>query len=1363
MKIYNKILFTILLCGFAGAVIARPPAGYKKPTPNKAQYRAFCASSESQIDQEINNVRVRLLGGGDCWWDFENGRYIVPKVEPGSGRLEVSSLYAGSVWLGGIDPSGSLKLACMDFRGGNNNEFWPGPLSEVGLTDEFTCKNWDRHFRVTGSEIRRHLDNLTRGVRDPAEIPRGVRGWPARGNPYFTDVWGFDLPFTQQALAGFFDADRDGNYDPLKGDYPSIEVRGCAQDRYPDEMIFWIYNDQGAGAPHGNTNGKPIQMEVQVQAFGYLSSDELNDMTFHRYKLINRATERIDSTFFAMWTDPDLGCATDDYIGCDREKGLMYVYNQDATDGQPGCNCPSTRGSTPTYCNNVPILGIDYFRGPLDTFGNELGMSSFMYYNNPDAGSSPAGTQDPSVDFEFYNYLTGTWRDNTPLTVGGSGYAPGAAGRTRTKYALPDPPKQSTGWSMCSANLPFGDRRTLQASGPFSLKPGAVNELIIGIPWVADVDYPCPDLEGLFRADKLAQGLFDNCFEPLSGPDAPKVDWVELDQQLIGVISNPTGNNIAERYSELDILAPDSLRKSTDPVKRAQVRYRFEGYLVYQLSEQNVSITDFTNPEKGRLAFQFDVKNNVKKLYNWEEQLDPGSGRKIYIPSLKADGKDSGIRHTFTVTEDLFALGNDKSLINHKKYYFAVVAYAFNSYSVFDPLATPAKGQQNPYLASKRSFDGEGIRIITVAPRPIVDQALQSAYGEGVPVTRLEGIGNGGNFLDLSEETRAAIFSGKFDSTLTYKPGRGPIKVTVFNPFEVKDGEYEIALVDGDLNDTRLEDTARWQLRRLPDGRVIASERSLAELNEQIVADFGFSVEISQVGEPGNLTPNLVAPQTFPISPGDANGAIGAEYEYADPNQPWLLGLADQEAGYFNYVKTNRLELDEDLDPKRGLSQLGNGWFVPYVLCDWRLEGATSADRLITPAWTGRMGAISFNLGAVGATNPTATTGRYRRLNNLPNVDIVLTKDTSKWSRCIVIESASEYYYAGAYSGIQDPRQQTESPTSRRRQHFDTRFSPSVGKIDANGDGLPDPDNARDASGNALTGLGWFPGYAIDVETGRRLNIFFGENSCYSRELNPAFTGRDMLFNPTGQFLRSGNPINQGPPPQPRELLLGGQHFVYVSTTEYDRCQELYNRLSPEGKGNPLQAKAPEIGRLAWAGLLATDPNYQMKSLREGLIPNDVRIKLRVNNAYQTWFNDQTRQRSGHPRYRFKIDGRQPKALDATQIASALDSIKTVPNPYYGFSQYETSQLSNTIKITNLPGKCQVTIYSLDGKFIRSYQRNEQYAPYRQITPDLEWDLKNNKGIPIASGVYLIRIKSDEGERTIKWFGVQRQFDPSGL
>jgi len=122
-----------------------------------------------------------------------------------------------------------------------------------------------------------------------------------------------------------------------------------------------------------------------------------------------------------------------------------------------------------------------------------------------------------------------------------------------------------------------------------------------------------------------------------------------------------------------------------------------------------------------------------------------------------------------------------------------------------------------------------------------------------------------------------------------------------------------------------------------------------------------------------------------------------------------------------------------------------------------------------------------------------------------------------------------------------------------------------------------------------------------------------------------------------------------------------------------------------------------------------------------------------------------------------------------------LDNINVVPNPYYGYSAYEISQFSNTVKITNLPAQSVVTIYSLDGKFIRQYNRNESGVNVNairpssgitttQVSPALEWDLKNSKGIPVASGVYLIHVDAEGlGERVIKWFGVARKFDPSGL
>jgi hypothetical protein len=54
---------------------------------------------------------------------------------------------------------------------------------------------------------------------------------------------------------------------------------------------------------------------------------------------------------------------------------------------------------------------------------------------------------------------------------------------------------------------------------------------------------------------------------------------------------------------------------------------------------------------------------------------------------------------------------------------------------------------------------------------------------------------------------------------------------------------------------------------------------------------------------------------------------------------------------------------------------------------------------------------------------------------------------------------------------------------------------------------------------------------------------------------------------------------------------------------------------------------------------------------------------------------------------------------------------------------------------------------------------------FRQEGPNVVWNLKNSAGIPIASGVYIIHILDEEtgAQKSVKWFGINRKFDPSGL
>ena len=1326
----------------------------------RIQFREACDNATRQTDMEINNVRARLTTGGDVWWDGDNGRYIVPKPPPGV--PEVSSIFAGAVWLGGRDPGGGLKVAAQDYgRGAGEFDYYPGPLTPEGTVQKDTCERWDRFFTVTGDNILQHIGAYNAALDaaslplDPDNIPKDILGWPSVGNPYFFQENGFELPDPSEGggLAGFWDEDLDGLYDPTQGDYPVIEVRGCNQlPQFPDEMTFWIYND--AGNTH-RQSGTPlqIQMEVQVQAFAFKSSDDLNNMTFQRYKLINRAQEDILDTYFAMWVDPDLGCATDDYIGSDTTRSLAYVYNEDELDGASGCTCD---GGVETYCDEIPILGIDYFRGPRapvfdingDQIGEEeLGMSSFVYFNNAGVGGPAPATTDPSTAEEYYNYLQGRWRDGSLLQNTGDGYDEGSADATR--YAFPDAPNVS-GWNMTTEDLPFGDRRTLQASGPFTLQPGAVNELIIGVVWVPNQTYPAPSIRRLQQADDLAQSLFDNCFDRLDGPDAPDVDLLELDREIVLLLSNDrASNNFEEAYEEQGLGIPrgeDSL-------------YRFEGYRIFQYAGPDVSIADIDDPDRVREVATFDLTNGVTRLFNWrgveEDNVDQNPlGQIYYEPELQVNGPDAGIRHSISITQDAFADGNDTRLINHRRYYFTVIAYGYNDYKTFDPFDFDEPGQQQQYVPSSRNRGDAltGTDFYTAIPRPILDRDLMANYGDGATVTRISGKGNNGNFLDISEESLATIEAAyatgqDFLGEITYAPGGGPIDVIVANPLDVQDGEYELTFIDDDLSDDDLDAPVTWTLRCLNDCGVetIVSERPISEPNEQIVGEFGFSVRIGDVPEPGT-TGN------------GPNGAIGAALEYDSTEaDPWLLfvpddlnlrtGIISADDNVFDYVATDDFQdrffsLDED----RSLSLLFPG-MAPYKFLDWTPKPGGAP--FLSPVYVSE-----FQL--------NAAVSRAQSIQELNNVNIVFTSDKSLWSRCPVIETSNFYFRETAYRG-----QRIKSTADR--QMFDTRDAPSVTK-EAGSDGLPAVDNTIDPQ--FRTGMGWFPGYAVDVETGQRLEIFWGENSTYDgRRLGDGFVassnGADMIFNPSSQLFDK-SPINGL---SIYDFVAGAQHYFYVTDQPYDEGVRLYNRLFPRNSANS-PAKVRGIQEITWAGFPLLAPGAELRSYADGIIPTDATIKLRVNSSFD--YAEGSAEGNGYPTYRFSIDGKQANTeLDEALVNRALDRINVVPNPYYGFSVYEDSQFETNVKITNLPAKATVTIYSLDGKFIRQYNRDETTAMLRgsnrpvgerQISPALEWDLRNQKGIPVASGVYLIHVKAPGyGERTLKFFGVQRQFDPSGL
>ncbi len=430
------------------------------------------------LDQ--NNIRARIQACGIQFWPGAApfgqpavaSEFEFPK---GSG---LNTVFSSSIWVGGLDETGSLKLAAERYRQ-IGLDFWTGPLSrtETSLSvDPTTAVKWNNVWKLTKSEVQYHMEHFGD---EGYQMSHDIATWPAHG----------DVVLNQpEYLAPFVDVDANGKYEPMAGDYPLI--RG-------DQCVYFIVNDLRA---HTESGGSPLGLEIHVMAYE-ITEDEstpLNNSLFFNYKIFNRSDTTYHDTYIGLFTDFDLGYARDDYVGCDVARGAYYGYNGDSIDGD---------GGSGTYGSDIPAQGIVILGGPtMDAngvddpdgmcdesingvgFGDGIadneryGMQKFIYFNN--GGSFHQS--DPQDASEYYTFMQGIWKDGTTMEYGGNGHVSTGAYGPASSFMFPgmsDPCFWGTGgiepfgpvdWTENSAGNEPEDRRGLSVMGPFTFEPGTM-------------------------------------------------------------------------------------------------------------------------------------------------------------------------------------------------------------------------------------------------------------------------------------------------------------------------------------------------------------------------------------------------------------------------------------------------------------------------------------------------------------------------------------------------------------------------------------------------------------------------------------------------------------------------------------------------------------------------------------------------------------------------------------------------------------------------------------------------------------------------------------------------------------------------
>ena len=1283
-KYYIFFLAFSLLSLTVNALENVPDINQKKRTEPVRRLAAGCDPASAAVNLDVNNVRARIMNGGDMWWDLVGeAKYEIPKVSV-EGESRKTSLFAGALWIGGYDDGKNLRAAAMTYRQQSSWDFFPGPLDTTNATIELTeCVKWDKIYQVTREEIDEFIEKGQNALTD------NIRDWPAHGDPSVGQA---------RYLAPYVEVDGIDGYDPYNGDYPDV---------FGDQTLWFVYNDKGGA--HTETQALAIGLEIQTQAFAFATNNEINNMTFYQQKIINRSKNKLNDVYFGQWVDADLGFAYDDYVGCDSTRSLGICYNGDDFDeGVMG------------YGNNPPSVGVDFFQGPLadpmdgvdndkdgqiDEPGEQIIMSKFVYYNND---WSLKGN--PSEGIHFYYYLVGKFKNGQTMRYGGDGFNDVWEDKVANYMFPADPRAPYPSWSEVSAGNVPADRRFLQSAGPFTLKPGAVNYITVGVVWAkATSGGNTGSYDLLMIADDKAQKLYNNDFKLIDGPDAPDVSIQELDREIIISLEN---TKTIEAYY-------DSILNENDKY----IYYKFQGYMIYQLANSTVTTTDLENPDLARLIARVDVQDGVAQLVNRENV--PGLG---IVPTEKVDESgDNGIKHTFTIETDAFSSG-DAALVNYKAYYYMVISYS----NCLDP------DEFEQFLAGRKNID-----IYTGIPHKTNIEfdgtKLGSEYGDGPEITRIEGIGNGGMSLELTDDSRDKILADGFDPNPTYKGGHGPVNVFVYDPIKVPKADFEIRFIDSNIINssnvrdfTEIDGAARWLITRTnpAPSETYISDTIYAIENEQIFPDWGLSVFVDKEAGPTSDT----------IS--DDEGFIEAVIEYDDISKAWLSGIYDNDPTTnreipwpYNWIRAGKSQagdaLDKLVDDAR--DEINGKWIDPNEVYETLLDGRFAPYGLAARSqYSTTTGYYNFG--------PAYTRSNYADapISNIYSIDLVFTNDKSnnKWSQCVVIEMGED-----------------NTLNEGRVEKFGIRDHASwTGNVDGDGNPIYDQNEK---------GRSWFPGYAINLETGERMNIIFGEDTYFADQ-----NGRDMIWNPTYYSLN--------PAAEHRTLdkyPWGGKHWIYLMNST-GRYSSSFNYYSAYDGGKSYQDFYKYVAtlpanqqafqhRFFWAaGMYVMMPMLaypqELLSLEDGLIPTETRVKVRVIKPYATYSTSGTPQNNTSPMYTFSTDN--IAMTNNTELGKqALENVNIVPNPYYAFSSYEKNQLDNRVRIINLPRKCEVSIFTLKGALVRRITKDESNDVHSTYW---DWDLKNHAGIPVASGIYIIHIDGYElGSKTIKWMGIMRPID----
>jgi hypothetical protein len=241
------------------------------------------------------------------------------------------------------------------------------------------------------------------------------------------------------------------------------------------QTLWYVANDMDSTLVALLAGCPPIGLEMQRTIWGYTRNmGPLTTTIFQKTVLINKSGAPVDSMYFAQWSDPDLGNADDDFVGCDTAKSLGYVYNGTPSDAVFGTAVPAAghvmlQGPIVPAPGKIAAFGLksrqDFKNLPMTAF--------FCFAPGVSVPMDPATGERGAI--EWYRVMKGL----SPC-CGIPIIDPTNGRQTRfMMYGNPLNNIESGGWTDGMGGLQPGDRRMAMGTGPFTLADGDTQEIVV--------------------------------------------------------------------------------------------------------------------------------------------------------------------------------------------------------------------------------------------------------------------------------------------------------------------------------------------------------------------------------------------------------------------------------------------------------------------------------------------------------------------------------------------------------------------------------------------------------------------------------------------------------------------------------------------------------------------------------------------------------------------------------------------------------------------------------------------------------------------------------------------------------------------